>query len=64
MARREVIHVTEKEKEIMQKIADGLPFLTDFDKGYFLGVVEAKVDMKQGGGAEQRLEQQAALQTA
>lgn len=39
--------MSDKEKEIMQKIADGLPHLSEFDKGYFLGIVEAKADMKE-----------------
>lgn len=36
----------DKEKEILVKIAEGLPYLSEFDKGYFLGIVEAKADLR------------------
>lgn len=36
--------MSDKEKEVIEKIAAGLPLLSEFDKGYFLGIVEAKVD--------------------
>ena len=36
----------DKEKEILVKIAAGLPYLSEFDKGYFLGIVEAKADLR------------------
>ncbi len=41
--------MSDKEKDIIKKIAAGLPNLSEFEKGYFLGVVEAKADIKQRG---------------
>ncbi len=34
--------MSEKEKDIVQAIIEGLPKMTDFEKGYILGVVESK----------------------
>ena len=45
--------MSDKEKEIIEKIAEGLPHLSEFDKGYFLGVVEAKADKRVQSAAEQ-----------
>ncbi len=39
--------MSEREKDIIKKIAAGLPYLSEFDKGYFLGVAEAKASIKQ-----------------
>lgn len=39
--------MTDKEKEFMEKIAEKLPYLSEFDKGYFLGVAEAKAGEKE-----------------
>ena len=36
----------DNEKEILDKIVAGLPHLSEFDKGYFLGIVEAKADLR------------------
>lgn len=44
--------MSDKEKEIIEKIAEGLPHLSEFDKGYFLGVVEAKADKRAQPAAE------------
>lgn len=44
--------MSDKEKEIIKKIAEGLPNLSEFDKGYFLGVVEAKADKRTQQAAE------------
>ncbi len=38
--------ISEKEMEIIMKIVKGFSSLSDFDKGYFLGVVESKVEAK------------------
>ncbi len=38
--------MSDKEKDILKKIAAGLPHLSEFDKGYFLGIVEAKAGAK------------------
>lgn len=39
--------MNEKEKEIIRVIAAALPHMSEFDKGYFLGVAESKVEKKQ-----------------
>lgn len=44
--------MSDKEKEIIEKIAEGLPYLSEFDKGYFLGIVEAKADKRTQSAAE------------
>ena len=44
--------MSDKEKEIIKKIAEGLPNLSEYDKGYFLGVVEAKADKRTQQAAE------------
>lgn len=38
--------ISKKEMEIITKIVKGFSSLSDFDKGYFLGVVEAKAEAK------------------
>lgn len=46
-------HMSEKEKEIIQTVADALPNMSERDKGYFLGYAEAmasKKDAKDTGG--------------
>lgn len=34
--------MNEKEKLLMKKFTDGIPTLSDFEKGYFLGVIESR----------------------
>lgn len=41
--------MSEKDKKILETIAEALPKMTEFDKGYFLGTAEAKVKEKQQG---------------
>lgn len=36
--------MSEREKEIMKVIAEGIPKLSEFEKGYLLGVIEGKVN--------------------
>lgn len=36
----------EREKDIIKTISEALPKMSDFDKGYFLGVAESKVAEK------------------
>ena len=36
--------MSEKEKKIIETIAEALPNMSERDKGYFLGYAEAKVD--------------------
>ncbi|PST31363.1 hypothetical protein C7256_20365 [Enterocloster lavalensis] len=37
-------NVNEKEKKILETIAEALPKMTEFDKGYFLGKAESKAE--------------------
>lgn len=39
--------MTDREKEILSTIADALPQMSEFEKGYFLGIAEGKA-----GGAK------------
>lgn len=39
--------ISKKEMEIIVKIAQGFPNLSEFDKGYFLGVVESRAALKE-----------------
>lgn len=36
----------EKEKDILKTITEALPKMSEFDKGYFLGVAESKAAEK------------------
>ncbi len=38
--------MSEKEKEIIRKVAQALPDMSDMNKGYFLGFAEAMVSQK------------------
>jgi len=38
--------MSEKEKKILETIDKALPKMTEFEKGYFLGVTESKVQEK------------------
>ena len=38
--------MSEKEKKILETIAEALPKMSEFDKGYFLGRAEGKADDK------------------
>ena len=45
--------MSEREKEIMETIIEGLPKMSEFEKGYVLGVIESKASEKEkeaGGG--------------
>lgn len=46
---------TEKERKILEAIDEALPKMSDFDKGYFLGVAEsvASVEEKRKQGKEE-----------
>lgn len=39
--------ISKKEMEIIVKIAQGFQNLSEFDKGYFLGVVESRAAFKE-----------------
>lgn len=39
--------MSEKEKKIIEAIAEALPNMSERDKGYFLGYAEAKANQKE-----------------
>lgn len=39
--------MSEKEKDIIKTIAEAIPKMTEFEKGYFLGVAESKAKDKE-----------------
>lgn len=39
--------MSEREKQIMNTIVEGLPKMSEFEKGYVLGIVEGKVNSKE-----------------
>lgn len=39
--------LSEKEKDIVQTIAEAIPNMSDMDKGYFLGYAEALANRKE-----------------
>lgn len=41
--------MTDREKEIVATIAEALPQMSEFEKGYFLGVAEGKVGRGKNG---------------
>lgn len=38
--------MSEKEKQIVKKLKDAIPKMSDFDKGYILGKVESMAEKK------------------
>ena len=38
--------MSEKEKEVMTTIINGLPQMSEFEKGYVLGMIESKANNK------------------
>lgn len=36
--------MSDKEKEILSKVAQAVPKMNDFEKGYMLGVIDTKLD--------------------
>ena len=39
--------MSEKEKQIIEKLKDAIPKMSDFDKGYILGKVENMAEKKE-----------------
>lgn len=39
--------MSEKEKQIVEKLKDAIPKMSDFDKGYILGKVENMAEKKE-----------------
>ena len=44
--------MSEKEKQVVEKLRDAIPKMSDFDKGYILGKVESMADRKQEDAEE------------
>lgn len=40
--------MSEKEKQIVEKLKEAIPRLSDFDKGYILGKAESIADKSEG----------------
>ncbi len=38
--------MNEREKEILENIAKAFPYMSEFDKGYFLGIAKASANAK------------------
>ena len=38
--------MSEKEKQVVEKLRDAIPKMSDFDKGYILGKVESMAERK------------------
>lgn len=41
--------MSEKEKQIVEKLKDAIPKMSDFDKGYILGKVENMAEQNEQG---------------
>ena len=50
--RKEVKFMSEKEKQVVEKLKEAIPKMSDFDKGYILGKVEGMVDEKKDNEKE------------
>lgn len=48
--------MSEKEKKILETIATAIPKMSEFDKGYLLGMGEAMVSKKKEARAEEKEE--------
>lgn len=44
--------MSEKEKKILETITEAIPKMSEFDKGYLLGMGEAMASKKKEGGAD------------
>lgn len=50
--RKEVKSMSEKEKQVVEKLKEAIPKMSDFDKGYILGKVESMADEKKDNKEE------------
>ena len=50
--RKEVKYMSEKEKQVVEKLKEAIPKMSDFDKGYILGKVESMADEKKDNEKE------------
>lgn len=48
--------MSEKEKNILKAISEALPKMSEFDKGYFLGVAECKAAEQKEKGTEKAVQ--------
>lgn len=46
--------MSEREKKLLQTIAEAVPAMSDFNKGYLLGMGEAMVNQKKGENKNDR----------
>ena len=44
--------MSEKEKQVVEKLKEAIPKMSEFDKGYILGKVEGMVDEKKDNEEE------------
>ncbi len=44
--------MSEKEKQVVEKLKEAIPKMSDFDKGYILGKVESIADKKKDNKEE------------
>ena len=50
--RKEVKSMSEKEKQVVEKLKEAIPKMSDFDKGYILGKVESMANEKKDNEKE------------
>lgn len=50
--------MSEKEKEIIRKVAQALPDMSEMNKGYFLGFAEAMASQKNQKNEEEKEEKE------
>ena len=50
--RKEVKSMSEKEKQVVEKLKEAIPKMSYFDKGYILGKVESMADEKKDNKEE------------
>lgn len=48
--------MSEKEKQIVEKLRDAIPKMSDFDKGYILGKVESMAESSQKSEVNEKTE--------
>lgn len=48
--------MSEKEKQILETITEAIPKMSEFDKGYLLGMGEAMVSRKEEGEKDEQLD--------
>lgn len=48
--------MSEKEKQIVEKLRDAIPKMSDFDKGYILGKVESMAESSQKNEEDEEID--------